>query len=119
MNVVLWIVQGVLAAIFLMAGVIKTSQPREKLLKQLPWVEDFSTGTVRFIGLGDGQWFDAAKQRHGPELLRIADCRRRAFTAVLPVGSTGVASEGNASGAQRGASRGCPPRQNVPNPSHE
>jgi hypothetical protein len=49
MNVVLWIVQGVLAVIFLMAGVIKVTQPREKLLKQLPWVEDFSTGTVRFI----------------------------------------------------------------------
>jgi len=51
MNVVLWIVQGVLAALFLMAGVIKSTQPREKLLKQLPWVEDFSTGTVRFIGV--------------------------------------------------------------------
>ncbi len=51
MNVVLWIVQGVLAAVFLMAGVMKATQPREKLLKRLPWVEDFSTGTVRFIGV--------------------------------------------------------------------
>ena len=51
MSVVLWIVRGVLAAVFLMAGVIKATQPREKLLKQLPWVEDFSTGTVRFIGV--------------------------------------------------------------------
>jgi len=51
MNVVLWVVQGVLAAIFLMAGVIKVTQSREKLLKQLPWVEDFSIRTVRFIGV--------------------------------------------------------------------
>ena len=51
MNVVLWVVQGVLAAMFLMAGVIKSTQPREKLLAQMPWVEDFSTGTVRFIAV--------------------------------------------------------------------
>jgi uncharacterized membrane protein len=51
MNVVLWIVQGVLAAVFLMAAVMKATQPREKLLERLPWVDDFSTGTVRFIGV--------------------------------------------------------------------
>ena len=50
MNVVLWIVQGILAAVFLMGGVMKATQPGEKLLKQLPWVEDFSTGTVRSWG---------------------------------------------------------------------
>ena len=51
MNAVLWVVQGVLAAMFLIAGVMKATQPKDKLLKQLPWVEDFSAGTVRFIGV--------------------------------------------------------------------
>ncbi|GAA2724630.1 DoxX family protein [Actinocorallia aurantiaca] len=50
MNVTLWIVQAVLAAMFGMAGVMKSTQPREKLAAQLPWVEDFSTPVVRFIG---------------------------------------------------------------------
>ena len=50
MNVVLWVLQGALAAIFVMAGVMKSTQPKDKLVKRLPWVEDFSPGTVRFIG---------------------------------------------------------------------
>lgn len=53
MNTFLWIVQGALAAMFGLAGVMKTLQPREKLAAQLPWVEDFSTGTVRFIGIAE------------------------------------------------------------------
>jgi uncharacterized membrane protein len=51
MNVVLWIVQGLLAAGFGMAGVMKSTQPKEKLVDRLPWVEDFSPATVRFIGI--------------------------------------------------------------------
>jgi hypothetical protein len=35
---------------FGMAGVTKLSQPKEKLAVNLPWVEDFSPGTVRLIG---------------------------------------------------------------------
>ena len=50
MNVALWIVQIVLALLFAVAGVTKSTQPREKLEKQLPWVQDFSTPVVRFIG---------------------------------------------------------------------
>jgi uncharacterized membrane protein len=51
MNVVLWIVQGLLAAGFGMAGIMKSTQPKEKLVDRLPWVEDFSPATVRFIGI--------------------------------------------------------------------
>lgn len=53
MNIVLWVLQAVLAAAFLMAGVMKMSQPKDKLAPRLPWVEDFSTGTVRFIGVSE------------------------------------------------------------------
>jgi uncharacterized membrane protein YphA (DoxX/SURF4 family) len=51
MNVFLWIVQSVLAAMFVMAGLMKSMQPKEKLAPKLPWVADFSAGTVRFIGV--------------------------------------------------------------------
>jgi hypothetical protein len=36
---------------FLMAGAMKATQPRGKLLKQGPWTENFSTGRVRFVGV--------------------------------------------------------------------
>ncbi|MEU0352749.1 DoxX family protein [Streptomyces sp. NPDC006237] len=51
MNVFLWIVQAVLAAMFAMAGVMKSTQPKDKLAEKLPWVADFSPATVRFIGI--------------------------------------------------------------------
>ena len=50
MNLALWIVQTALGAVFALAGVMKTTQPREALAKNLPWVEDVSTGTLRLIG---------------------------------------------------------------------
>lgn len=53
MNIALWIVQGLLAAMFLLAGITKSTRPREKLLKQMPWVEDFSTPVVRLIGVSE------------------------------------------------------------------
>jgi len=50
-NVVLWIVAGVLAAAFLGAGLMKLSQPRKKLADSgMGWVEDFSDGAVKGIG---------------------------------------------------------------------
>ncbi|GAB2869428.1 DoxX family protein [Nocardioides pacificus] len=51
MNVFLWILQALLAAMFAMAGIMKATQPKEKLAAGLPWVEDFSPGTVRLIGM--------------------------------------------------------------------
>jgi uncharacterized membrane protein YphA (DoxX/SURF4 family) len=50
-NVFLWILQIVLAAMFAMAGVMKSTQPKEKLAAKMPWVEDFSAGSVKFIGI--------------------------------------------------------------------
>lgn len=51
MNVFLWIVQAVLAAMFAMAGVMKSTQPKDNLVGRLPWTADFSQATVRFIGI--------------------------------------------------------------------
>jgi uncharacterized membrane protein len=53
MNRALWIIQGLLAAMFTMAGIMKSTLPKEKLGKQFPWSNDFSMSTVRFIGLSE------------------------------------------------------------------
>lgn len=52
MNLALWIVAGLLAAVFLASGVLKLIQPREKLVAAgLGFAEDFSAGTVKAIGV--------------------------------------------------------------------
>ncbi|MFJ9733170.1 DoxX family protein [Streptomyces sp. NPDC101171] len=50
MNVLLWVLQGLLAAVFAMAGVMKTTQPIDKLAGTLPYARDLAPGTVRLIG---------------------------------------------------------------------
>lgn len=51
MNIALWIIASVLAAVFLMAGLMKATRPKEKLAPTMGWVEDFSAGTVKFVGI--------------------------------------------------------------------
>jgi len=51
MNIVLWIVQSVLALMFLMAGFMKALTPKDKLATKMPWVNDYPAGMVKFIGL--------------------------------------------------------------------
>ncbi len=52
MNLALWIVAGLLAAVFLLAGTIKLIVPKEKLAAAAGggWVEDFSAGFVKALG---------------------------------------------------------------------
>ncbi|MEO3891513.1 DoxX family protein [Nonomuraea sp. B5E05] len=51
MNVFLWIVQIFLAVIFVMSGLVKILQSRDKLVPKYPWVQDFSPASVRSIGM--------------------------------------------------------------------
>ena len=51
MNTALWILQGTLAAIFLIAGLKKLLQPKEKLETKMGWVNDFDARSVKTIGL--------------------------------------------------------------------
>ncbi|CAM5606238.1 Membrane protein OS=Streptomyces antimycoticus OX=68175 GN=SANT12839_092690 PE=4 SV=1 [Streptomyces antimycoticus] len=51
MSVFLSIVPALLAAMFAMAGVMKSTQPKEKLAGLLPWTADFYQNTVRLIGV--------------------------------------------------------------------
>ena len=51
MNIALWVAQALLAVAFFMAGLMKLTQPKEKLAPNMPYVEDISTSTLRGIGL--------------------------------------------------------------------
>jgi hypothetical protein len=51
MNVVLWVIAGVLAAVLLASGGMKLSRPKDKLATSgLEWTEDFAAGTIKLIG---------------------------------------------------------------------
>ena len=51
MNLLLWIVAGILALAFLASGAMKLTQPKEKLAASgQGWTEDYSDGTVKAIG---------------------------------------------------------------------
>jgi uncharacterized membrane protein len=53
MNICLWSVQGLLAAIFGMAGFMKTLTPMEDLGASMPWTLDVPVWLVRFIGISE------------------------------------------------------------------
>jgi hypothetical protein len=54
MNIALWIAAGLLAVAMLGTGAMKVLQPKEKLAaKGFNWVEDFSPGMVKFIGVAE------------------------------------------------------------------
>ena len=51
MNILLWIVQILLALAFLMAGGMKVTQPVEKLRKAMSWTNHASVRSVRLVGI--------------------------------------------------------------------
>lgn len=53
MNLAAWIVSGLLAATYLMAGAMKTTQPAAKLQPKMGWVEDIPLATLRLIGVSE------------------------------------------------------------------
>jgi hypothetical protein len=52
-NVVLWIVQGLLAVAYLLAGGLKAIQPLGQLSKQMEWVAATPPAAVRLIGIAE------------------------------------------------------------------
>lgn len=51
MNIVLWIIAGLLALAFAGAGLMKLAQPKEKLAASgMGWTEQFSPAAVKAIG---------------------------------------------------------------------
>jgi len=53
MNIVLWIVQGLVALAFLLAGFMKAFMPVETLKKNMAWVSTVPASFVRFIGVAE------------------------------------------------------------------
>jgi hypothetical protein len=53
MNIFIWLVQILLAFVFVMAGATKLARPVTELAEQWPWVEDFTEPTVKFIGAAE------------------------------------------------------------------
>lgn len=53
LNIMVWIVQIALAAVFLMAGYMKLFSPIEELSAVIPWVQDTPKIFVRLIGAVD------------------------------------------------------------------
>ncbi|HTU00301.1 MAG TPA: DoxX family protein [Candidatus Sulfotelmatobacter sp.] len=84
MNTALWIIAGLLAAVFLFAGASKLFIPREKLARAPGggWVLDFSAGFVK--GLGAVEILGAVGLIL-PALLDIAP-------VLVPLAATGLAT---------------------------
>jgi putative oxidoreductase len=53
MSIALWVIQGLLALAFLMAGFTKAAQPMSRLAKSLPWTATVPAPLVRFIGVAE------------------------------------------------------------------
>ncbi|MEM7655546.1 MAG: DoxX family protein [Bacteroidota bacterium] len=53
LNILLWVVQGLLALAFLFAGFFKLATPMEELATNMPWVTETPSWLVRFIGLAE------------------------------------------------------------------
>jgi hypothetical protein len=54
MEIVMWVATGLLAAAFLGAGLLKLSQPKERLATSgMGWVEDFSPRTIKLIATAE------------------------------------------------------------------
>ena len=52
MNTILWIAQGLLAAMYLMAGIMKTFQTA-RAKEQMSWAKERSDEFVRFVGISE------------------------------------------------------------------
>ena len=52
MNIALWVVQGLLAAVYLAAGVMKVARSREQMVASggFEWAKDMTDGAVKAIG---------------------------------------------------------------------
>ncbi|MFF4197983.1 DoxX family protein [Nonomuraea sp. NPDC001831] len=71
MNIFLWILQVLLAAMFAMSGLEKATQPEDKLIGKYPWMGDVPLAAVRLIAV--------------PELLGALGLILPAATGIAPI----------------------------------
>lgn len=53
MNIFLWILQGALALMLLMAGFMKAFTSKKHLEQKMAWTKDYGAGTLKFIGIAE------------------------------------------------------------------
>lgn len=53
LNTALWIVQGFVAIVVMLAGVTKLSLPRENLAKKMHWAAAWPRGRIKLLGLAE------------------------------------------------------------------
>jgi hypothetical protein len=53
LTIALWTAQALLFVAFGMAGVMKSTMPVEQVSQNMAWVQRFSPGVVRFIGISE------------------------------------------------------------------
>jgi uncharacterized membrane protein YphA (DoxX/SURF4 family) len=53
LHIALWVVQVVLGAMFLMAGIMKATQPMAELATNVPWTAVVGMPLTRFIGVSE------------------------------------------------------------------
>ena len=51
MNTVIWIIQGLLTAIFFLTGFMKVSKSKEALSEHMGWVDSFGESQIKTIGI--------------------------------------------------------------------
>jgi uncharacterized membrane protein YphA (DoxX/SURF4 family) len=77
-NAIIWIAQGILAAVFLAVGLMKLTQPCAALKEKTPYAEDFTDGQIKAIGtvevLGAVGVILPAALKVAPILTPIAAC---------------------------------------------
>lgn len=87
MDTAAWIVSGLLAAVYVAAGLTKLTQPITALRPQMGWVDDIPFGLVRFIGASEVL---GAAGLLLPKLLDVIDERGGVEGVLTGVAATGL-----------------------------
>ena len=88
METATWIVAGVLAALYLTAGILKTTQPMDKLAGVMPWTTSLTRAQVRLIGVAE---LLGAAGLVLPKLLDVVDDRAGVEGTLTGLAATGLA----------------------------
>jgi uncharacterized membrane protein len=88
METAVWIVAGVLAALYLTAGILKTTQPLDKLAGPMPWTTSLTLTQVRLVGVAE---LLGATGLVLPKLLDTVDARSGVEGTLTALAATGLA----------------------------
>jgi len=88
MEIATWVVAGVLAALYLTAGTLKTTQPMARLAGPMPWTTSLTVPQVRFLGVAE---LLGALGLVLPKLLDVVDERAGLDGTLTGLAATGLA----------------------------